>query len=125
MPPHDDTKLRDAWMALYHTQEDTPEHDALFWAWERVNELCSDDPENALAFILAVLAHVESDRVLAVLAAGPLEDLMARHPYKMIARVEAEATTNPRSALLLGGVWQNAIPEDVWQRMQAVTPAKW
>jgi len=76
MRPQDDTYLRDAWIAVHHVANGTPEHEALFWAWERVNTLCSNEPEEAFALILAVLAHDRSDRILANLAAGPLEDVL-------------------------------------------------
>jgi hypothetical protein len=125
MRPQDDTKLRDAWIAVHQAANGTPEHEVLFWAWERVNDLCSKEPEEAFAFILVALAHDRSDRIVANLAAGPLEDLLARQPHRVIERVEAEARSNPQFAHLLGGVWQNAIPDDVWQRVQAATPAHW
>jgi hypothetical protein len=125
MPPRDDTHLRDAWIAFHQAADGTPEHEAMFWAWERVGDLCSKEPEEAFAFILVVLAHGRSDRILANFAAGPLEDLLAQHAHRMIERVEEEARSNPQFAHLLGGVWQNAIPDDVWRRIQAVTPAHW
>lgn len=125
MQSQDDTHLRDAWIALHHAANGTPEQEQLFWAWERVNELCSKDPEEALAFIHLVLAQDRSDHIRANLAAGPLEDLLARHPHRMIERIEEEARSNPQFAQLLRGVWQNAIPDDVWRRVQAVTPAHW
>lgn len=110
---------------MHHAESGTPEHDALFWAWEQVNDLCSNDPDAAFAFILAVLAHDQSARTLANLAAGPLEDLLARHPHEVIERVEAQAKSDPQFAHLLGGVWKNTIPDDVWKRVQAVTPLRW
>jgi hypothetical protein len=82
--------------------------------------MCRTDPKGAWRFILGVLAADRSDRVMENLAAGPLEDLLARHPYVIIRMVEAEAKTNSHFARLLGGVWQNKLPEDVWQRVQAV-----
>ena len=125
MRPRDDTHLREAWISLYYLANGSPERGRLFWAWERVNKLATDEPEEALAFVRAVLAHDRSDRVVENLAAGPLEDLLARHPYRMIEAVEAEARANPHFAHLLGGVWQNEMPDDVWRRVQAAATARW
>jgi hypothetical protein len=91
-------------------------------------ELPRDFPELAWSSILAVLeqigANVE-DRRFAVLAAGPLEDLMDQHGEAFIGRVEAEARRNPAFALLLGGVWRSTIAEHVWQRMGLVAKRGW
>jgi hypothetical protein len=38
----------------------------------------------------------------------------------MIERVETEARSNPLFAKLLGGVWQNEMPDHIWRRVQAV-----
>jgi hypothetical protein len=38
----------------------------------------------------------------------------------MIQYIEQEAKADPSFARLLGGVWQNAMTDDVWNRLQAV-----
>jgi hypothetical protein len=125
MRSEDNIQLRDAWIAVHYAENGTAEHDALFWAWQRVNKLCTEEPEEALEFVLAVLAHDRSPRILSNLAAGPMEDLLARHPHRMIEAVEAAARRNPQFASLLGGVWQNAIPDDIFNRVRALAPARW
>jgi hypothetical protein len=62
---------------------------------------------------------------MALLAAGPLEDLLAHHGELWIDRVEAQAQADPKFNYLLGGVWQNQMTEDVWQRVQAVRRDVW
>ena len=59
-----------------------------------------------------------------VLAAGPIEDLLAKHGADFIDRVEAEARNDPNFAKVLGGVWKNEMPADVWARLQAVWDRK-
>ena len=107
------------WVALCKAERNTPEHDKHFWAFDSVWEMCQKDPDAAWQVILAVLAADQSDSVIGRLSAGPLEDLLAHHPYEVIERVESEARRNPQFAHLLGGVWQNAMPDDVWERVQA------
>ena len=54
------------------------------------------------------------------LSAGPLEDLLVYHGHEVIDRVESEARSNPKFASLLGGVWKNAMADDIWRRIQGV-----
>lgn len=76
-------------------------------------------------FILAVLARRPSERVLGMLAAGPLEDLLAYAGKFYIDRVELEARRNPAFRHLLGGVWQNRTPDELWRRVEAVRGEPW
>jgi hypothetical protein len=82
--------------------------------------MCHDDPAQAWQFILAVLATDQSNIVMENLSAGPLENLLVQHPAETILKVEAESQTNPAFRKLLGGVWKNDMPDDVWKRVQAV-----
>src|SRR5688572_8214873 len=50
----------------------------------------------------------------ALLAAGPLEDLLADCGDVFIGRVEAEARVHAKFRYLLGGVWRSSIRQDVW-----------
>jgi len=96
-----------------------------FWAWEELDQLCSNQPDVGLATILQILATDQSDAVFENLAAGPLEDLLVRHGEEFIDRVEAEARRNPSFKLLLGGVWRNAMDPLVWERVQRAADQKW
>lgn len=120
MRPHVDPNLVAGWIALTHSDSGTPEYNQHIWADHHVWELCSGDPEAAWQFILAVLEMDRSNPIMENLSAGPLEDLLAKHPQQVIEWVEQEAKTNLHFASLLGGVWQNAMPDDIWARVQAV-----
>ena len=125
MPSPVDANLVAGWIALYSSAAGTPEHDEHAWAFGRVWDMCEEDPNAAWRFVLAVLASDRSPKVMKTLAAGPLEELLAQHPHAMIELVEAEARTNPDFARLLGGVWQNAMPDDIWRRVQAAMSDTW
>lgn len=120
MQPLDDSQLVRAWIAMVMAEDGTPECEKNRWAGERVWEMCKEDPDRAWKFVLDVLAADRSSCVIGRLAAGPVEDLLANHPYKTVERVEIEARKDQQFASLLGGVWQNKMPDDVWQRVQAV-----
>ena len=57
------------------------------------------------------------DQTLALIAAGPLEDLLAKAGPTYIDQVIAEAKLNPRLAVMLTGVWRNSMEADVWEKV--------
>jgi hypothetical protein len=96
------------------------------WANDWSHALTKEDVDLGLRFVLEVLARKQKDRkLMAVLAAGPLEDLLASHGHAIIGRVEEEARRSPPFRDLLGGVWQNAMPDEIWQRVLKAAPTRW
>lgn len=89
-------------------------------AFDRVWDICEDRPDKALPFILEVLRRDQSNKILEVLSAGPLEHILAKHGEQVIGQVEAEARSNPLFATLLGGVWKRGMPDHIWDRVQKV-----
>ena len=106
------------------TPEERREEDAEadrhgFWAWEAVNALVREQPERAWSMILRLVELSPDDRVLANVAAGPLEDLLKFQPYAFIDRVENRARTDAKFRRCLSGVWGwSSIPDDVQGRMR-------
>ena len=115
------------WIQYWQQQLETgqfPDGDGSFI----VDRLARENPELGWAIILAILERIDaepSSRLFQVLAAGPLEDLLSSHGDAVIERVEVEAKRNPRFRLLLGGVWQNAMPQPIWSRIQAYRTEGW
>lgn len=70
--------------------------------------------------ILRISDATDDLTVLANLSAGPLEDLLAHHGEKVIGRVEKLANENAKFLQLVGGVWRNAMTNEIWQRVQAL-----
>ena len=60
-----------------------------------------------------------------MIAAGPLEDLIAGYGAIYINRVEELARKNPRFNYLLGGVWKNSSSEDIWERVEKARLTIW
>ena len=95
---------------------------------ERLEHLIRENPDEGLLAILAVLEQIPAeptDPVFQVLAAGPLEDLLAKHGPGVVDRVEAEARRNPNFRLLLNGVWKSTIHSDVWARLERYRTQPW
>jgi len=88
-------------------------------------DVVHDEPEIAWPAILQILEHELTEDQTAVLAAGALEDLLAVHGAQFIERVEQEALRNPRLNHLLGGVWQNELPREIWDRVQKARREVW
>ena len=88
-------------------------------------DVVHDEQETAWLAILLILERELSEDQTSVLAAGPLEDLLALHGAQFIERVEAEAVRNPRFNHLLGGVWQNRVSQETWERVQTARRDVW
>jgi hypothetical protein len=97
-------------------------HAQTFEAATKVSEISRTDPDGTLTFIFEVLRREPLPRVLANLAAGPLEDLLLYQGPAVIERVEALAARDERFRQLLASVWRNDIQQDVWDRVQALLP---
>ena len=116
-----------AWVAYWRQHESTgefPDSEAS----EVVNDLAHDDPSEALAVILEILRSIEPDpetELFQVLAAGPVEDLLANSGDAIIENVEAEASRNEAFKLLLGGVWKNTMSQDIWERVERCRGGQW
>lgn len=113
--------LVEAWIKLHKIIEkhggESDEAKALFWAYEEVDSICGDTPERALMLINDILNSTQDKYVLANLAAGPLETLLAHHGKEVIAEVETYAKNDPRFRSLLQGVWQNLMDDQTWGRI--------
>lgn len=112
--------LAEGWIAFWSAPEGSQEREALDWVWDKEYDLMQQEPDEIWRLILEILRRNSSDKIQEVLAAGPLEDLLAKYSSGVIERVEAEAKSNPMFAQLLGGVWKNSMTDDIWARVQAV-----
>lgn len=108
------------WVQYWRAPEGTELRESLFWVNEREWDLVRSAPFDAWRLILGVLAFDSSPRIQEVLSAGPLEDLLSEHGEAVIDVVEARARASPVFASLLGGVWQNGMPAEIWARVQSV-----
>lgn len=109
-----------AWVDGYISAQQQPvprqQDDGPHWAVQRFFDLEQDHPELCWQAILQILHRRPGDKVLGLLAAGPLEDLIDSHGPAYIDRIEAEAGGNPEFRRLLAGVWESSTAE-VWHRV--------
>ena len=119
-------QIVDAWITAASAEDRSPECESNWWAVEQVIDWALDgEGEHLWRFITAAYQRDLSDKVVGALAAGPLEDLLAKQGREFIERVEELARKDPRFNYLLGGVWRNTMTEDTWQRVQAARLKVW
>jgi len=80
-------------------------------------ELGKDEPERALALVKEIVRIEAHPRMLGLLAAGLVEDLLAAHGPAVIDAIEAEAHGNLRFRQMLAGVWTSGIDPQVAERL--------
>lgn len=117
--------LADAWIRFKNLPKESDARVQLEWAWEQLDDLCGTQPDSAWHVIQEIIARDQSDKILADVGAGPFEDLLVHHGARFIDKVESCARSNPAFRRMLGVVWKNAIPDDVWNRLKAIAPPSW
>jgi hypothetical protein len=125
--PSNMAELVEGWISYWINRRDKtrkfdPEDD---WASACAWDLVRDNGILGLEFVLAVLAEKPDEQIIGVLAAGPLEDLLGHHSSAIIDRAEEEARRSPEFRHLLGGVWQNQMTDEIWQRVLKAAPERW
>jgi hypothetical protein len=84
-------------------------------------DLVKEEPERALALILEILRIEQNPRLLGLLAAGLLEDLLVCKGAVVIDAVEREARGNLAFRQLLTGVYYSSVDDDVAERINRAT----
>jgi hypothetical protein len=91
-------------------------------------ELPREQPDLCLAAILEVLGRIDGsspNRLLAVLAAGPLEDLLAYDGSAVVDQIDLLARRDPAFRLLLNGVWDSGIEPGILARLAKYRADRW
>jgi hypothetical protein len=114
----DDLERATTWIALRYTRSGSAEHDAKFWSFEAMDRLRDSNPERCWSVILKIFEQDQSEKLLANLAAGPIEDLLATHGERFIERIETLARQEPRFRFTIQMVWRNSISAPVWARLR-------
>jgi hypothetical protein len=70
-----------------------------------------------LAVIVEIVRRLVNDRILALVAAGPLEDLIRLHASTFIDRIEAVANGDEQFRKAVSGAWADELPTDIEQRL--------
>jgi len=91
-------------------------------------DLPRDQPDLCLASIVEVLSRIDGstpNRLLPVLAAGPLEDLLAYNGSAVVEQIDSLARRDPAFRLLLNGVWDSSIDPSILDRLAKYRGNRW
>jgi len=91
-------------------------------AYEFMQELTGPVAEDCWRGILAVVKRRPSERVLGMLAASLVEDLLEGSGESFIERIEEQSRIDPVFRQMLHGVWQSGTP-NVWARVESARGA--
>jgi hypothetical protein len=91
--------------------------DRSWWAVEAMMVLQQHDPIRALEVAFQIARSTASPKVLEMLGAGPLEDLLSEDST-LIDAVAIETMSSPNLRTALQSTWQNNMPDDVWRVVQ-------
>ncbi len=117
-------ELSKEWIGAYTKEERNG--DDLHWAVECVMNLTyKSNYDDLWNFIKHTYKQDIPQKIISILAAGPLEDLLSKAGEKYIDDVEELARNDPRFNYLLGGVWQNETSAEVWMRVLKARNEAW
>lgn len=91
-------------------------------------ELPREQPDLCLSAILEILNRIDGsspNRLLSVLAAGPLEDLLNYNGDTVVDEIDILARKSPEFRLLLNGVWDSDIKPNVLARLAKYRGNPW
>ncbi|WP_257165577.1 DUF6869 domain-containing protein [Bradyrhizobium sp. SRS-191] len=112
--------LAQAWIDSHRLSPSEANGGQLISAWDALDALVRDQPEAAWPIIRQLWMLAQSDRMLALIAAGPVEDLLCLHGPDFIGRIEQLASQDAVVRKMLGAVWgQSRMADDVWRRLKA------
>ena len=117
------TEEIERWASAYieanSIQKITEDHPS-WWAIEQFMDWSDylSTAEDRWQVILAILQQQPPRQVIGMVAAGPMEDLIANHGAQFIDRIELHARRDPAFRYLLGGVWCHCTQPEVWGRVE-------
>jgi hypothetical protein len=113
----DISELAEGWLRLQYSKIDTAEYASNFWAEGDMWKLKEIHPEMCWEAIVAIIRTDSSDFILGNLAAGPVEELLARHGPRLIERITSDSKRNQQIPKMLKSVWRNDIDQETWSKI--------
>lgn len=115
-----DAKLfAEGWIDLRKSKLSKRERALGDWANEALREAIYNDADYAFLIIEGIHELDPEQKYVEEFAAGPVEDLLAYQGVMLIDRIEQKARKDGSFAFVLGGVYQNAMPDNIWTRVKA------
>ena len=102
---------------MRNAEQNTPDGEIHFEAWETIRDLSENDPETCWRLIAIACDEPFSDWDQAYLSAGAFEDLMGAHGDAFIDRVEVFTRRHPKMRHLVATVWKGGMSNAIWDRI--------
>jgi hypothetical protein len=115
-----DAEIASAWIdyeARPHSPAEEAGEDKAWWAVDAMMGLSADDPLRALEICFLIARSSDDPKVLEMLGAGPLEDLVSEDPT-LVDAIFHESNSNNHLVTALKSMWQSTIPDHVWRELQ-------
>lgn len=106
-----------AWIAQFEAAEEPCEDQPMSKEDEIFFFSSFKDPDLCWELIQLVLNLTDNENALYAMAAGPLEELLAQNGEEFIARIEALAQESSKLRKALGGVYQNAMSDELYKKV--------
>ena len=120
MSDQDSHGLAAVWIEYHQLPDSEAEASSLVSAIEQLYDLVRNQPEAAWPIIQELWTVDQTDRMLAIIAAGPVEDILCWHGPDFIVRIEQLAKQHDVVRRMLGAVGRRDMAEDVWRRLKGV-----
>jgi hypothetical protein len=122
------SEIVDAWIVAVEAKQGSEEYEKNWWAIDKVmvwQISLEKKSEELWQFIKTAYVRSSSDKVMGVLAAGPVEGLLAENGAHYIDQVEELAGRDGKFNRLLGGVWRSTMTPEIWSRIQKARKEVW
>ena len=117
--PFNEDQFIEKWFAYWKLsrRERNKDFDTYVESWQ-LDQMVDNDPVTAWDLIQKLVEKAPTDSLLALIAAGPLENLLWKHGPEFIDDVEITARQNPKFRKCLRAVWgANSMKPEIWKRV--------
>lgn len=112
---------RGYYMARHSAKPDLKAQDALWWAWQYVEDAVKTNSEGILEILVALVDATDDPLELAYLGAGPLEDLVNMHGHHHVNGIVFFAKRDPRFRKALASAWlDDTVPKVIADQISEV-----
>lgn len=113
-------KLINTWLIAQDVDVQSDEYDAVSWAVDELFVLAHDDPNRLVSIIEEILKTSSSEKILGVLGAGVLEDLLVHNGDNVIDKIAALSKSNGsfNKALQFTYIDRNDVSNEVYEIIQ-------
>ena len=112
--------IAQAWIDQYSKSISKQEKALGAWVDDALSCAFYNDADYAFEIIEEIHDIDSNQEHVDLFSAGPLEELLTHQGSAIIGKIELKAKKDKAFAKVLGGVWQNSMQDDIWERVKKV-----